>query len=202
MSTSSEKREKTAIEVYKTIIDATESIEEGNLGANLAYLMGAILMGEDFDAYIEHHGAFIALLFNELNAAHPVWQTILLNGDNGPLSAEVQAKLLAGTLGTLGNVNEEDCPAAGPWHRLFQSQPKEDDTLEAQARSLVGDGKSPNIYFVTVSGKVSALFRDERLARDYAQLRVPTNVPVIIEDRKTGVVWENEVSLKAQRVED
>lgn len=201
MSTSSEKREKTAIEVYKTIIDATESIEEGNLGANLAYLMGAILMGEDFDAYIEHHGAFIALLFNELNAAHPVWQTILLNGDNGPLSAEVQAKLLAGTL---GNLDEEACPAAGPWHRLFQAQPKEDNALEALARSMVGDGQSPNVYFVTVGGKVSALFvENPKGAREYARLgNHAHNVPVVIEDRKTGVVWENEVSLKAQRVED
>ena len=59
-------------------------------------------------------------------------------------------------------------------------------TLETMARHLVGDGGSPNMFFVTTSDdKVTAVFTDLARAKQYAE----TFGLWRIEDRQTGEVW-------------
>lgn len=77
------------------------------------------------------------------------------------------------------------------------------DQLQALAREWVGDGGSPNVFFVTegVGGNVIALFVSEdpedaiSLANNYPQ-------PLVVEDRQTGVVYDNPASAKIQRESD
>lgn len=75
--------------------------------------------------------------------------------------------------------------------------------FEDKARTTVGDGKSPNLYFVTTyderSGAVVGIVRSLQDAKDVAK---NYNGPVMVEDRQTGVVWENEASLRFQREAD
>lgn len=71
--------------------------------------------------------------------------------------------------------------------------------LNALARKIVGDGEGPNLYFVSQynrkGGTVLAVVRELEqaiaIAEDYKGA-------MMIEDRKTGVVWENEVSRRFQ----
>jgi hypothetical protein len=65
--------------------------------------------------------------------------------------------------------------------------------LRELPRWLVGDGKSPNIFFVTnqKSGNVIAVFMGddkEQAAIDFADGRPE---PLMVEDRLTGVVHDN-----------
>lgn len=73
-----------------------------------------------------------------------------------------------------------------------------DANLDEMAREKVGDGKTPNLYFVTVDGKTLAAFDDLDRAKWYAQqsFGAPSaqEYPVQIEDRLNGVVWENGAS--------
>lgn len=62
--------------------------------------------------------------------------------------------------------------------------------LDALATVLVGDGKSPNFFFVSTSQGVQTVSRDFRVA--YEQWRTladgsPSLLPML-EDRKTGVI--------------
>jgi hypothetical protein len=72
------------------------------------------------------------------------------------------------------------------------------DTLREMARTMVGDGKKPNVHFVTnaKSGEVVALFvgddsDSEASAIDHAN---KSYEPLMVEDRLTGVVHDNEAS--------
>lgn len=67
--------------------------------------------------------------------------------------------------------------------------------LEKLATEIVGDGKDPNLYFVNRQGVIVAITRDEDHARAIAGAY---GGRVLIEDRKTGIVWENEASLREQ----
>lgn len=73
-----------------------------------------------------------------------------------------------------------------------------DTNLDEMARDLVGDGKKPNLFFVTVDGKTLAAFDDMDRAKWYAQRSfgapAAQEYPVQIEDRLMGVVWENGAS--------
>lgn len=83
-------------------------------------------------------------------------------------------------------------------------------TLDLLARALVGDGTYPNLAFVSQydreGGGVKAVFvLDESEEEPFAAAcAFAQSLPgrVVIEDRLTGVVWENEESLKLQRAED
>lgn len=66
---------------------------------------------------------------------------------------------------------------------------KQSAELEQLAKACVGDGRT-NLSFVTVGGKVRAVFvgrHDDAL--DYAQ-SIQGNESIVLEDR-TGVVWES-----------
>ena len=66
-------------------------------------------------------------------------------------------------------------------------------TLETMARHLVGDGGSPNMFFVTTSDdKVTAVFTDLARAKQYAE----TFGLWRIEDRQTGEVLACQACLR------
>lgn len=57
--------------------------------------------------------------------------------------------------------------------------------LEQLARDLVGDGRQPNLYFVTLNGKVDMVTVDKDTAMNhYSDL----GVGAAVEDRLTGLV--------------
>lgn len=64
--------------------------------------------------------------------------------------------------------------------------------LDELAKDMVGDGKSPNYYFVSHQGPgpapgaiVTAMFRDAEPAIAYAK----ASGGILVEDRKSGEVW-------------
>lgn len=64
------------------------------------------------------------------------------------------------------------------------------EALEALARDMVGDGKSPNVYFVTDGGTVTTITRDKDVARrawEALAARRPLQESML-EDRLTGVL--------------
>lgn len=66
---------------------------------------------------------------------------------------------------------------------------------------MVGDGQSPNYFFVTnaVSGMVIATFlslSDARVFGDYLEY---TDAPCFIEDRQEGIVWESRAAIRYQQ---
>jgi hypothetical protein len=70
------KRAELATRVYKLVIDKTESLEVGNVGTALAYLMGAILT-DDFveirsGAKDPHMGALYKLLTENVDGDDPL----------------------------------------------------------------------------------------------------------------------------------
>ncbi len=109
----------TAISVYDAVVDETESLEEENIGANLAYLLGALLKGTRFEAHVLIHGPFLFMLKNGLGPHHKVWDSIDLADDEGVLPGRIKRSLLAGGL---GNLDEEDYPSAGPWNDALNGE--------------------------------------------------------------------------------
>jgi len=77
------------------------------------------------------------------------------------------------------------------------------DQLKALAREIVGDGGSPNVFFVSegVGGNVIALFVSED-SEDAISLANTYPQPLVVEDRQTGVVYDNPASAKIQRESD
>lgn len=65
--------------------------------------------------------------------------------------------------------------------------PKRIKALETLASEMVGDGKSPNLFFVTVLGNVTMITRDFQSAVHYWQ-KLPPLTQSAIEDRRTGVI--------------
>jgi len=72
-------------------------------------------------------------------------------------------------------------------------------SLEALASEVVGDGKLPNLFFVTNSrGKVTAIIKSKVGAIDFAK----ATGAYLVEDRLTGEVWGSPAYLSAQRAAD
>lgn len=65
-----------AVEVYEHILGATESFEEQNIGADLAYLLGAILKGSEVEWDSESPPALNGVLSEGFEFAHPVWEYV------------------------------------------------------------------------------------------------------------------------------
>ena len=76
-----------ALSVFDTLYDETETFREENIGADLAYLMGAILdTGEEsyVDWSTEAYGeppALLEILRRTFPHACPVWNYIILDDD-------------------------------------------------------------------------------------------------------------------------
>lgn len=70
--------------------------------------------------------------------------------------------------------------------------------LNDMACQMVGDGKKPNLYFVTIDGKTVAASEDFNRAVDVAERMAGSDTPALVEDRETGVVWENDASERRQ----
>ena len=66
--------------------------------------------------------------------------------------------------------------------------PKKTKVLEELATKMVGDGKSPNLYFVSSDGAIVAITVDLDDANDIAR----NHTDVLIEDRKEGLIWESQ----------
>ncbi len=61
--------------------------------------------------------------------------------------------------------------------------------LEQMARNKVGDGKSPNLFFVGVGGGIVAVTR--KLAEAKAMAHALAG-HVTVEDRKTGLLYDSQ----------
>jgi hypothetical protein len=61
------RRASLAIGVYDAMLDATESFED-EIGADLAYLMGAILKGEKFEAWLGASDGLMCLLARKFDS--------------------------------------------------------------------------------------------------------------------------------------
>ena len=82
MSTeSSDQVRELALSVYETIFRETESFQEANVGADLAYLLGVILKNTPDEARLEcerngGHEAILSALTDAFPPSHPVWTFI------------------------------------------------------------------------------------------------------------------------------
>lgn len=67
------------------------------------------------------------------------------------------------------------------------------EVLCGLARKLVGDGKTPNVFFVTnqLTGKVIALFVGQDAENEAISFADSSPEPIMVEDRLTGVVHDN-----------
>lgn len=100
--------------------------------------------------------------------------------------------------------------ASDAWAAYRRANDGEDTGLADMARDMVGDGKRPNLYFVTVDGKTLLATADMTVARFYAQnpekmgVHTPSALeyPCQIEDRLNGLVWENGASIAEQEAEE
>lgn len=90
-------RGQAAAEVFEACLHNSESFEdktEIQLGTNLAYLMGSILKGAKFQAWLTMHEGFIHFLVGNLSLDAPAWNYIELMGDTRPLSESVKLDVL------------------------------------------------------------------------------------------------------------
>ncbi len=61
--------------------------------------------------------------------------------------------------------------------------------LERLASEIIGDGKLPNLYFVTVEGKVIMITQDfEGARKSWSRFAAAMDVPTSMEDRQVGVL--------------
>lgn len=81
------------------------------------------------------------------------------------------------------------------------SKPRKIEQLEELARTMVGDGKAPNLYFVTVDGVVVTVTRDLSVAKSEWRRNVHNDrfTPCDIEDRRQGVVCSHEKDEETSR---
>lgn len=70
-----EERALLALEVYNSVLHNTETFVEDNIGADLAYLMGAILRGEQVDYFVDYFPRLYQLLY-EMDPDHEVFEFI------------------------------------------------------------------------------------------------------------------------------
>lgn len=70
--------------------------------------------------------------------------------------------------------------------------------LQELARKMVGDGKSPNLFFVSVEGVIVHIGRTPTNAYDYwsAVSRNPDNKNTALEDRKHGTIADKQKDRK------
>lgn len=61
------------------------------------------------------------------------------------------------------------------------------DALELLASDLIGDGESPNVFFVTLDGNVQLITTDGPVAYRFWK-NLPRNVESSLEDRQTGCI--------------
>jgi len=71
-----------ATAVFDVAVDNTASFEGDaapypTFGADLAYLLGAIVKGEAFELWTVEHGEFLAWLGEHFSDDHPVWGSIV-----------------------------------------------------------------------------------------------------------------------------
>jgi hypothetical protein len=69
------RRAKLAADVYAASLDASDTFEE--IGGDLAYLMGAILNGYEFDEAGVTSEHFMPLLREHFEPSHEVWASIV-----------------------------------------------------------------------------------------------------------------------------
>ena len=112
-----------AIAVYNAMLDETESFE-GEIGADLAYLMGAILKGEKFEAWYGLNDEFVRALLRSFDHTNAVWDSVdLMNDDvDDVFPARIKTAIL---VGGVGNLDEEDYPQAGAWINVLKGDGKE-----------------------------------------------------------------------------
>lgn len=72
--------------------------------------------------------------------------------------------------------------------------------LREMPRWLVGDGKSPNIFFVTnqITGNVLAVYIGDEHADAAVTFANSSNEPLMVEDRQTGVYHDNPAGERLQ----
>ena len=63
--------------------------------------------------------------------------------------------------------------------------------MEELATAIVGDGKNPNIYFVSKGSEIMCITTSYKLARKCWE-DLPRNVATAMEDRKYGVIASND----------
>ena len=68
---------------------------------------------------------------------------------------------------------------------------KKIESLEAMAREMVGDGQSPNLFFVSIEGVIVTVTRDFGLAHRQWQ-SLSRSQETALEDRKFGVICSTE----------
>ncbi len=61
------------------------------------------------------------------------------------------------------------------------------EALEAIARDVIGDGKRPNMFFVSVKGNIQMITTEYAQAINYWR-SLPRNMETCLEDRLTGVI--------------
>lgn len=64
------------------------------------------------------------------------------------------------------------------------------EILETIATDLIGDGNTPNLFFVSYDAIISAVFVSAEHAQEYAE-SLGEYGSVLVEDRITGEVWRN-----------
>lgn len=99
--------------VYDLMLDKTDTFE-GEIGVDLAYLMGAILKGEKFEAWLGASDGLMRKLVASFDPDNAVWDYVDLMNDDGDVAfpERIKAAILAGDV---GNLDEEDYPQAGAW---------------------------------------------------------------------------------------
>jgi hypothetical protein len=60
--------------------------------------------------------------------------------------------------------------------------------LNQLAIQMVGDNKTPNVFFVTVKGNTELVTPQFEIAYDYWQANAWSRIESMVEDRKTGVI--------------
>lgn len=64
------------------------------------------------------------------------------------------------------------------------------EEFEELARNMVGDGKAPNVFFVSLNGRIQTITENFQLA--YSEWkRLPRNVETALEDRQWGIICDN-----------
>lgn len=111
----------------------------------------------------------------------------------------------AGDIGMIRVVNNDVSMIEGKkvFEREVNKEPEDAATLLTKLpRTVVGDGGSPNIHFVTNcdTAEVLAVFvgDDPRMEKAAIALANSYRSPVMVEDRQTGVVHDNPASERIQ----
>lgn len=77
----------------------------------------------------------------------------------------------------------------------MSTNPQKIEQLEALAREMVGDGGTPNLFFVSISGVIVLISRDGSTAHEYWRALVQSScrfMSCMLEDRKNGVLCSRE----------